>query len=495
MVTNILSRLRTWPVRGMLTVIGGFLIHTTLNTGYIFGNMTPYLTSYLRARSGSTDATYSETVWISTANYLSMACFMPILGWIEQKLTPRICTLIGGLIFSSGMVLTYFTMQHSLLLTALTYGVIGGAGTSMAYPGAVKCALKWFPKRSGLVTGIITCGLGFGTFVFSQVVTAFINPDNFAPDETIEDDLYFTQSSLLDRVPYCFLLLGGVYTAMQILAVIFLVATPTDTATQVCTSRHQTEDNVEKSPEQERMPEEKMKEGLDIVSSTDSGDTDDDNGNYTPRQVLRSKLFYMLWVIYGCVVLGIFFVTNFYKTFSQTFIKDDHFLALAGSVGSAFNALGRPFWGAVGDKIGYREALTIVIGVFGTAGATFTLCEYGEKVMVMIWLCLIYGTFSGFYALMMSLTVSLYGQKYYSVNYGLLFTSMIVVQLAGALLTSQLKSAIGWQGILYIGAGGIMFSFCLCCGMLVQYRLAERKDKQYRNKHVEKTNKSVDTRL
>ncbi|XP_046552621.1 oxalate:formate antiporter-like [Haliotis rubra] len=409
---------------------------------------------------------------------------MPILGWIEQKLSPRICTLIGGLIFSSGMLLTYFTMQHSLLLTALTYGVLNGAGKSMAYPGAVKCALKWFPNRSGLVTGIIISGIGFGTFVFNQVVTAFINPDNVSPDETIQDDLYFTQSSLLDRVPYSFLLLGGVYTAIQILAVLFLIATPTDTPTQ--------EDNAEKNPDQEKMPNEKLKEDLDTVSSTDSGDTDDDNGNYTPRQVLRSKLFYLLWVIYGCVALGIFFVTNFYKTFSQTFIKDDHFLALAGSVGSAFNALGRPFWGAVGDKIGYRESLTIVIGVFGTAGATFTLSEYGGKVMLMIWLCLIYGTISGFYALMISLTVSLYGQKYYSVNYGLLYTCMIVVQLAGALLTSQLKSAIGWQGILYIGAGGIMFSFCLCCGMLVQYRLAKRKDKKFGNKHVEK---SIDTRL
>ncbi|XP_046325954.1 oxalate:formate antiporter-like [Haliotis rufescens] len=492
MAQNMLSRMRSLPIRGVLTVIGGFLVHSTISTGYIFGNMTPYLTSYLRARSESNNTQYSETVWISTANYLTMAFFMPILGWIEQKLSPRISTLIGGLIFSSGMLLTYFTMQHSLILTALTYGVINGAGKSIAYPGAVKCALKWFPNRSGLVTGIIICGIGFGTFVFNQVITAFINPDNLSPDETIKDDLYFTQGSLLDRVPYCFLMLGGVYTTIQLLAVIFLIATPTVTPTVTPKQEENVEKAIEKSPDCEKKLDEKSKEDLDTISNTDSGITEDDDGNYTPRQVLRSKLFYLLWVIYGCVVLGIFFVMNFYKTFSQTFIKDDHFLALAGSVGSAFNALGRPFWGAVGDKIGYRESLTIVIGVFGTAGATFTLCEYGGKVMLMIWLCLIYGTFSGFYALMPSLTVSLYGQKYYSVNYGLLFTCQIVVQLTGALLTSQLKSTIGWQGILYIGAGGIIFSFCLCCGMLVQYRLARKKEMKYSNKHAEK---SFDTRL
>ncbi|XP_071086716.1 apicoplast pyruvate carrier 1-like [Haliotis cracherodii] len=493
MAMNIRSRLRTLPLRGVLTVIGGFLIHSTISTGYVFGTLNPYLTSYLRARSSSSNVTYSESVWISAANFLSFALCMPILGWIEQKLPSRICTLIGGLIYSSSLFLTYFAMQHSLTLTVFIYGGMNGAGMSMSFPGALKSALKWFPNRSGLVTGIIISGMGFGTIALNQVVTAFINPDNLSPDATIKDDLFFTQGSLLDRVPYCFLLLGGVCTAIQLPTVMFLIATPTDTPSQEGSS----DEAVNTSHAEETNPDEKPKEVGDVTldahrTHSPSVISQEDDGSYTPRQVLQSKTFYLFWLIYRCVILGIFFVTNFYKTFSNTFIKDDHFLTLSGSVASVFGALGRLFWGALGDKIGYRESLTIVIGVFGASGTTFTLCEYGGKVMLMIWLCLIYGTFSGCFALMPSLTVSLYGQKYFSVNCGLLGTSHIVVQLAGALLTSQLKSAIGWHGILYIGGGGIIFSFCLCCGMLVQYRMAKRREMKYSNKHAET---SYDTRL
>ncbi|XP_046552611.1 oxalate:formate antiporter-like [Haliotis rubra] len=370
---KMVKNIRALPIRGVLTVIGGFLIHFTVGTGNIFGNINPYLTSYIRARSSS--------------------------------------------------------INHSLPLAALTHGVMHGAGICMAYPGAVKTALKWFPGKSGLVTGIILCGVGVGAIVFNQVVTAFINPDNLSPDETIKDDLFFTQTSLLDRVPYCFLLLGGVCTITQLFAVVFLMSTPTDTPTDTPTQEGNSEKEVNKSHAEDTNPDEKPKQvgsmTLDAYKPHSASISDNDDDHYTPRQVLQSKLFYLLWLINSCVMLGIILISTFYKTFSQTFIKDDHFLALAGSVGSAFNALGRPFWGAVGDKIGYRESLTIVIGVFGTAGATFTLCEYGGKAMLMIWLCLLNGTYSGFLALMPSLTVSLYGQKYYSVNYGLLTTSHV----------------------------------------------------------------------
>ncbi|XP_067668073.1 oxalate:formate antiporter-like [Haliotis asinina] len=479
---------RTLPIRGVLTVIGGFLIHFTIGTGNIFGNINPYVTSYIRARSSSTNVTYSETIWIPTAKYVTFGFLMPVLGWAEQMLPPKFSTLIGGLIFSSSLFLTYLALQHSLLLSALTYGAMYGAGICMAYPGAMKTALKWFPGRSGLVTGIILSGVGVGTIVFNQVVTAFINPDNLSPDETIKDDLFFTQTSLLDRVPDCFLLLGGVCTITQLFAVVFLMSTPTDKPTDTPTQERNSEKEVNKSHDEDTNQDEKPKQMYNSMITSNrpnsASSSENDDGSFTPLQVLRSKLFYLLWVIQSCVILGIILVSTFYKTFSQTFIKDDHFLALAGSVGSAFNALGRPFWGAVGDKIGFRESLTIVIGVFGTAGATFTLCEYGGKVMLMIWLCLLNGSYSGFLALMPSLIVSLYGQKYYSVNYGLLITSHICVQLASALLTSQLKTAIGCHEILYIGAGRIMFSFFLCCAVLVHYRLTRRKEKKFNNKHT-----------
>ncbi|XP_067653254.1 monocarboxylate transporter 9-like [Haliotis asinina] len=556
--------LSRWPVKGILSVLGGFLVHLTLSTVYVFGNMNPYVTSYLRGLNENSTVGYTQTIWISTAQAISMSASMPALGLLEQRIHPKYCALIGSWIFSLGMALTYWTVRHSLGLTILTYGVIHGAGKGMAYPAAVKCGLEWFPKRKGLVTGLIIAGIGGGTFVFNEVITHFINPDNLLPETSHRGDLYFSQAVLLDKVPNCFLLLGGVDAGIQLFAVL-LISKSKPESPALIEDIHQssalTEDIIQTSALAEDVPlnsplledvhqnsalaedvrhnspltedvhqssaiTEDVRQSSAITedvhqssaitedvrhnspltedvhqSSAIAEDvrqnsplTDDIQQNFSPIEnihqssviderktdfapwdVLRTKIFYLMWIIYLCVVLGIFFVTNFYKTFSQAFIKDDHFLSLAGSISSVLNALGRPFWGAVGDRLGYREALVVVCIILGSASATFTLCEYGGKVMLIIWMCLIYGTFSGFYCIMPSLNVSIFGHKYYSSNYGLLMSAMMVIQIVGGLLTSQLKDTIGWKGILYIGAGGVIFSMFLSTGMMIHHRRQRKK--------------------
>jgi len=43
-------------------------------------------------------------------------------------------------------------------------------------------------------------------------------------------------------------------------------------------------------------------------------------------------------------------IAGFYKTFGQTFVRDDHFLSLVGAVCSLFNCSGRLFYGMLMDK-------------------------------------------------------------------------------------------------------------------------------------------------
>ena len=47
------------PLRGALSVAGGFLIQLMLGSFYTFGNIMPYLASYMRSKSESdSDVTY-----------------------------------------------------------------------------------------------------------------------------------------------------------------------------------------------------------------------------------------------------------------------------------------------------------------------------------------------------------------------------------------------------------------------------------------------------
>ena len=61
-------------------------------------------------------------------------------------------------------------------------------------------------------------------------------------------------------------------------------------------------------------------------------------------------------ISFECVYLKFYFCVQNVKPFGQTFIKDDQFLAIIGSVSQVFNAAGRPFWGFLIDRLPFKVA-------------------------------------------------------------------------------------------------------------------------------------------
>jgi hypothetical protein len=55
---------------GVLALIGGFSLHLTLGTLYCFGNLTSYMTSYLRHHVHP-NIQYSDMIWIPTLATIS----------------------------------------------------------------------------------------------------------------------------------------------------------------------------------------------------------------------------------------------------------------------------------------------------------------------------------------------------------------------------------------------------------------------------------------
>ena len=131
---------------------------------------------------------------------------MTFAGHLEERVGVRMTILMGCAIMSSGVFLTYYTIQYSMALTTLTYGFMFGLGIALAYAPPMAVAMKWFPRKKGLVNGIIVGGFGLGAFIFNTVQTTYLNPHNLSPD----GNGYFTlkQNDVLERVPSVFLLLG-----------------------------------------------------------------------------------------------------------------------------------------------------------------------------------------------------------------------------------------------------------------------------------------------
>lgn len=94
----------------------------------------------------------------------------PISSILVNKFGPRITCIAGAII--SGLFIFISTFSVNVYMMMVTYGVVAGMGLGFMYVPAVTAVGYWFEKKRSLVTGISTCGSGFGTIVFAPVVTA-----------------------------------------------------------------------------------------------------------------------------------------------------------------------------------------------------------------------------------------------------------------------------------------------------------------------------------
>lgn len=74
-------------------------------------------------------------------------------------------------------------------------------------------------------------GYGIGSFILPEFATYFINPNNLKPDKPFSDEYprekYYTNEALLDRVPYFYLMMGGMSFASLFIGH-FLMSDATD---------------------------------------------------------------------------------------------------------------------------------------------------------------------------------------------------------------------------------------------------------------------------
>ena len=142
-----------------------------------------------------------------------------------------------------------------------------------------------------------------GAFIFNTVQTTYLNPLNLSP----RGDGYFSadQSEILDRVPSVFLLLGSIYTVMQLVAV-FLISSPEeeDLAGNIPL--------VSQSEEQEE----------DVLYQTGSSANSPVTGpqeleiNIKPGDIVKTREFWILWVTFvlntqvGNVVPSLYIIGN-----------------------------------------------------------------------------------------------------------------------------------------------------------------------------------------
>ncbi|ROT83289.1 hypothetical protein C7M84_023524 [Penaeus vannamei] len=307
--------------KGIAAVIGGILIHLTLGNLYSFGNMMTYMASYMHVRVDSS-IDYGNFIWVNSITTAAQGCFMVFGGLLEKKVGPKITCFVGCTLLSAGIMLTHYTIEVSLFAVTMTYGLLSGLGISLSYVTPLACGMKWYPDRKGFINGMIVAGFGLGALGSTNFQTMYLNPDNLPP----EKDGYFKDPELLNRVPGVFIALGVIFLVMQYIGC-FLLSKPRNDH-QWC--QQQEDESLLVSSEIENMAE-RMPVSTALLTDRD----------LKPMEIIKNKTFYLFWLIYFFNTIAIGYINAMYKSFGLTFISDDHFLAVIGSLAAIFNAVGR----------------------------------------------------------------------------------------------------------------------------------------------------------
>ena len=451
--------IRDVPVRGLAAVLGGFLLQFTMGSFYSFGNISTYMTSYMRQHSESPDVTNTEFVVVQSTWGMTQGVVMPLSGFLINVIGQKASMVAGSLIFSSGCALTYFTINGQLWMVAATFGFVSAFGQNIALIPTLTTGMKWFPHRKGLAMGCVVGGFGGGSLVFNYIITAIINPDNISPAASGNDEGYFTDPDLLDRVPRLLIILASIYLGLGLLACLLITQPP--------------EDWLSQSP------------------FKDESVNNPDNLCVTRSKAIKRKEFYLLWITRLSVVMLSNVVSAYYKVFGQTFIRDDKFLSLVGSISSIFNCFGRLLWGLIMDRFGYKVSMSVVSILLTLLMSTFfftsiigvqnsectelmtnltissptlvstenidTPTTFTTKAVFAIWVWSIFLTFPGTFSMQPAVTTQTFGQKHGGSIYAFLFSSDIINNLLVATLFSRITASYGWLYLfLMISVNGIV---------------------------------------
>uniref|UniRef100_A0AAF5PUG7 Major facilitator superfamily (MFS) profile domain-containing protein n=1 Tax=Wuchereria bancrofti TaxID=6293 RepID=A0AAF5PUG7_WUCBA len=457
--------LRFSPLARLTIVIfGAVLIHLSLGTYHTFGNMLPYMASYMH---NNTDPTINPEmlVWIPTFQ----GCFpfaMIIGGFIDAKFGLRFSASLGCIIMTTGVFLSYWTIRRSFIAFLVTYGIMFGFGQGIAYVLTVSCVINWAPKHIGFVSGIVAAGFGISSSIFAPLQTIYLNPLNHKPTVFA----YFTDKDVIARVPSIFYTFAVVYGIMQAIGLIF-ICDPVDVDEQSDALQMQISTSVwnwfDVFESKYTSFSHNMKQyAYSRLRTFSRGSVrEQDQISLSPLQMLQSSTFYWLFcALFCCSFYGNMFY-NLYKTFGETFIDDDMFIAYAFSIASICNALARIGWGILADRTSFQVSLSAATFLATVLLLTMPLTPAGGKWIYFIWMNLMFICLAATHALFITASVKCFGSGHKSINYGCLILSTTLSAILLAVCCEYVLTVVGYAFSFLITAILAFLAFLLAITM------------------------------
>src|SRR5690348_15146032 len=327
--------------------------------------------------------------WAFTIFVATETWLVPVEGWFVDRFGPRSVVTFGGIMVAIAWTINSYAESLPVLYLG---NLLAGVGAGAVYGTCVGNALKWFPDRRGLAAGLTAMGFGAGSAATVWPILYVIGTYGYA-----SAFLWF-----------------GVGQGVIVLVISQVLRAPK--AGQV------------------PKPVQKLHQTL---------------RDYTPIEMLRSPIFWILYVMFVAVAASGLVVTaqvapiaRDYKiatTGVNMLFFTSTVLVVAGIVDNILNGVARPTFGWVSDHIGRENTMAIVFTC--GAAAYWGLGTIGNTPIAFIVTAgLVYFTWGEIYSLFPATCTDTYGSKYATTNAGLLYTAKgtasFLVPLANMLKTS-----------------------------------------------------------
>jgi len=421
---------RRWTV-----IAGALIVQIILGTVYGFS----VFVRPLELEFGWSRAT---TQWAFSFALATFALAMIPAGRLQDRIGPRKVASIGGILLGLSFILGALLVGPDRPWALyLTYGIVGGAGIGFAYVCPIAAAVKWYPDKTGLITGLAVAGFGAGALFFAGPASTLLLPpaegQAMGLSQVLLVGLGISAGGGFGIGWQAFFVLHGVVCAAAVLAGAALLRNPP--------------------------------EGWSPPGWAPAQEAAKSAANRDWREMLDTPLAAMLWLTFifgatsGLMAIGqwkpmmsaILGGTTFAPEWMGGFGR---FVEPVGIL-AVFNALGRIFWGKVSDLIDRPRAMMLMYLAQGMAFMLLVSVQSHLAIfLASAWVGL---NFGGNFALFPSATAQYFGTRNLGMNYGLIFTAYGVAGILGPVVggvlfdvTQQYVMAFVFAGILcFIAAG------------------------------------------
>jgi len=345
------------------------------------------------------------TIFVLTETWL-----VPIEGYLIDKFGPRVMICGSGFLVGIAWMINAYADSLALLYLA---AAIGGIGAGVVYGGSVGNALKWFPDRRGLAAGLTAAGFGAGSALTVVPIANMIASSGYEAAFWwfgIAQGIVVMLVALLLRAPEAGEVVAPAAPAVQ--------QTPRDY-----------------SPSEVLAP-------------------------LATRDFYKSPFFimYLMFVMVGAgglmAIAQLAPIANDYKIAGvpvSILGLTLPALTFALTIDRVLNGVCRPFFGWVSDHIGREN--TMFIAFFLEGIGIYALLYFASNPFLFVILSgLVFFAWGEIYSLFPATCTDIYGRKFATTNYGMLYTAKGTASLLVP-LANVLTSATGsWHAVFYAAA-------------------------------------------